>query len=105
MIYNIFKLNNNKFKYNFLSKDKDLSLSKIISNIYIKKIEFNIVNLKYLYLNSDIFQKSISIYLKNRKKKLLRILKKALRLVRIPSIYYNKEEDNNNSYIINNNNN
>ena len=74
-------LNNNKFKNWFI-----LGLKRIISKIYHKKVEFNFVNLKYLHLNSDIFSESIAIKLRNRENKLLRILKKALKLVKLPSL-------------------
>lgn len=49
-------------------------------------MEFNFVNLKYLHLNSDIFSESISIKLKNRQNRLLKVLSKALKLVKLPSI-------------------
>lgn len=47
-----FKLNLNKYKFEekFLSR-----LSNIISKIYNKKIEFNIVNLKNIVFNTDLF--------------------------------------------------
>ena len=74
-------LNNNKLKNWFI-----LGLKKIISKIYHKKVEFNFVNLKYLHLNSDIFSESIAIKLRNRENRLLRVLKKALKLVKLPSL-------------------
>jgi hypothetical protein len=74
-------LNNNKFKNWFI-----LGLKRIISKIYHKKVEFNFVNLKYLHLNSDIFSESIAIKLRNRENRLLRVLKKALKLVKLPSL-------------------
>ena len=74
-------LNNNKFKNWFI-----LGLKRIISKIYHKKVEFNLVNLKYLHLNSDIFSESIAIKLRNRENRLLRVLKKALKLVKLPSL-------------------
>jgi len=61
-------------------------LNSLISRVYKKKVEFNFVSLKYLHLNSDIFSESISIRLKNRKNRLLRVLKKALKLVKLPSV-------------------
>ena len=74
-------LNNNKFKNWFL-----LGLKNIISSVYNKKVEFNLVNLKYLHLNSDIFSDSIAIKLRNRQNRLLTVLKKALKLVKLPSL-------------------
>lgn len=73
----------NNLKY----KSKNLFfLNNIISNIYNKKVEFNIINLKYLHLNSDIFSQVIVKKLKNRKNKLLTTMKKALKLVKLPNI-------------------
>jgi hypothetical protein len=73
-------INNNKFKNWFL-----LGLKKVISKIYNKKVIFNFVNLKYLHLNSDIFTETIATKLRNRQNRLLRVLKKALHLVKLPS--------------------
>lgn len=86
-------VNNNKFKNWFI-----LGLKKIISKIYRKKVEFNFVNLKYLHLNSDIFSQSIAIKLRNRENRLLRVLKKALKLVKLPALnkisFYDKKSNN-----------
>lgn len=73
-------LNTDAFKYNniYLSR-----LSSIIKNVYGKKIEFNIINLKYIYLDSHIFSESIALKIRNRKNKLIKILKKALSLQHI----------------------
>ena len=61
-----------------------LGLNSIIQKIYKKKVEFNIVNLKYLHLNSNIFSESITLKLRKRKNRLLKVLKRALKLVRLP---------------------
>jgi len=76
-------LNLNKFKFedNFL-----LKLKPLISEIYNKDVEFNIVNLKTLYLNSDIFTQVIALKLKNRNNKLLRVLKSSLSMVKLPKV-------------------
>lgn len=73
--------NNYKFNKSFIS-NKGLGLDSLISKIYNKKVEFNIVDLKSSHLNSDIFSDSISTKLNDRKKRVLRVLKKALSLVR-----------------------
>jgi hypothetical protein len=73
--------NKSKFEYTRL-----FPLSKIISKIYGKKVEFNIVNLKYIYLNSDIYSQSIAIKLKNRKSRLLRVIKSCMSIVNIPNL-------------------
>jgi hypothetical protein len=40
------------------------ALTSILKKVYNKHVEFNLVNLKYLHLNSDIFSESIAIKLK-----------------------------------------
>jgi hypothetical protein len=71
----------------YKNKSKNiLALNNIISKIYNKKVEFNIVNLKYLHLNSDIFSEAIVKKLKNRNNRLLKVLKRGLKLVKLPSI-------------------
>jgi len=54
--------------------------------IYNKKIEFNIINLKYMFLDSNILSESIVLKIKNRKNKLIRVLKKALKFDKINKI-------------------
>ena len=57
-------------------------------NIYQKKIEFNIVNLKYIHLNSDILSESMAIKLKNRRNKILKVLTRVLKLIKLPSLHH-----------------
>ena len=59
----LFRINQYKFNSIYLSR-----LNKIVSIIYNKNVEFNIVNLKYVYLDSSIFSESVLIKIKNRKK-------------------------------------
>jgi hypothetical protein len=82
-------LNKSKFENKFLSK-----LKPLISKLYNKEVEFNIINLKTLYLNSDIFTEAISLKLKNRDNKLLRVLRSALSLVKLPKVNRIKEQYN-----------
>jgi hypothetical protein len=63
---------------------KGIGLINLLSNIYDKQVEFNIVDLKSVHLDGDVFSHSMALKLKNRKIKLLRVLKKALRLVNLP---------------------
>lgn len=65
---------------------KLVPLISILDKVYQKKVEFNIVNLKYLYLNSDILSQSIAIKLKNRKNRLLRVLKSFVSMVKLPEL-------------------
>jgi len=80
----------NLLKNNFKFKDFNLFyLKNLITKVYNKKVEFNIIHLKQLYLNSDMFIESIAIKLKNRKNKLLKVFKKALKMVKLP-VYLKK---------------
>ena len=72
----------NKSKFNNTNL---LKLIYILEKVYNKKVEFNIVNLKYLHLNSHIFSETILTKLKNRKNRLLRVLKTSLSMVKLPS--------------------
>jgi hypothetical protein len=60
-------LQDNKLKFDglFLSKLIDL-----IQQIYNKKVQLNIVNLKKMHLNSDIYTQAVSLKLRNRDNKL-----------------------------------
>jgi hypothetical protein len=74
-------LNNNKF--NSLSI---INLNKLINNIYKKKSIINIINIKYAYLNNNILIDNILSKLNDRKKGVLRVLKKLLKLIKIAEI-------------------
>jgi hypothetical protein len=79
--------NQNKFKISFLKY-----LTRLVSNLYNKEVVFNIVNLKKLHLNSDIFTQAISLKLKNRNNKIFRVLKKSLRRIKIPYVNRAREK-------------
>jgi hypothetical protein len=74
-------LNKSKYEDKFL-----LGLKPLIKKIYNKEVEFNIVNLKSIYLNSDIFTQLLSLKLKNRNNRLLIVLKHFLHMVKLPKI-------------------
>lgn len=76
-------------------------LKNLISRVYNKKIQLNIIHVKQLYLNSDIFIESMAIKLKNRKNKLLKVFKKALKLVKLP--FFNKYNTNKTLFVKDNN--
>lgn len=82
----LISFNKRKFENTYL-----LPLNKLIKKIYDKKIEFNLIDLKYFYLNSDIFSQAIAIKIKNNKNKLLKVLKASLSIVKLP--YLNKLSD------------
>jgi hypothetical protein len=71
-------INDTKFETSVLSE-----LTRLVSNIYNKDVEFNIVNLKKLHLNSDIFTQAVSIKLKNRNNNVYRVLKSSLSNVKL----------------------
>ena len=89
----LLNLNLFKFEDNFFLKFKPL-----ISKIYNKEIEFNIVNLKAVYLNSDIFTQAISLKLKNRNNRLLKVLRTFLYMVKLPKVNIIREQFNYVSY-------
>src|SRR6201992_961968 len=74
-------LNNNKFNYINL-----LNIYNILYKIYEKKVKINITNMKYLYMENNIFVESLTRKLNDRKKGVLRVLKKALKLIKIAEI-------------------
>src|ERR1700761_2021018 len=91
----------NNFKLNNLNL---INLKKLIYRLYNKNINLNITNLKYVYLNNSIFIMSVINKLNDRKKSVLRVLKKALKLVkmaRLDSVLLLKKEKfkNNNKSI------
>lgn len=71
--------NNVKFTKPFINE-----LTTLVQSIYGKRVAFNIVNLKKMHLNSDIFTQAVSLKLKNRDNKLYRVLKSSLRKVKLP---------------------
>ena len=77
----LISFNESKFEKKYL-----LPLTSLVTRVYNKKVEFNLVNLKYLYLNSYIFSDTLVTKLKNRKNKLLRVLKTSLLMFKLPSI-------------------
>lgn len=82
----LLSLNKYKFEDKFL-----LKLEPFVSKIYNKEIEFNIVNLKAIYLNSDIFTQAISLKLRNRDNRLLKVLRYFLYMVKLPKVNFLKE--------------
>jgi hypothetical protein len=85
----LLNLNKSKFENKFLSK-----LKPLIAKLYNKEVEFNIVNLKTLYLNSDIFTEAISLKLKNRNNRLLQVLRSSLSMVKLPKVNRIREQYN-----------
>jgi hypothetical protein len=58
----------------------------LVRKLYNKEVEFNIVKLKKMHLNSDIYTQVVSLKLRNRNNKLYRVLKTSLRKIKLPVI-------------------
>ena len=70
-------------------------LNHILKKRYLKRISLNIVDLKYLYLDSNIMASAITTKLKDRKKRVLRVLKRVLGLIKKPYFkihFYNRKK-------------
>jgi ribosomal protein S3 len=52
------------------SNQTDKLIPYIIQNMYNKEVEFNIVELNQMHLNSDIYTQAVAMKLKNRKNSL-----------------------------------
>ena len=70
--------NRRKFENTYI-----LPLNKLLNNVYNKKVEFNLIKLKYFYLDSNILSQAIAIKIR-KKKNLLKIFKSCLKLVKLP---------------------
>lgn len=68
----------NDYKFNYILLYK---LGIIISTLYNKKIEFNIINLKYPYLDSNIFTNIIAKKLQNREINNRKLFSRALKWI------------------------
>jgi len=73
-------INKAKFENSYLQ-----GLISLIRKIYKKNVEFNIINLKYFYFNSDIFTQPLVLKLR-KKKKVLRYLKALVKRAKIKNI-------------------
>ena len=79
-------INKSKFNYNYLQY-----LKKYLEKIYNKNVEFNLVNLRRFYLNSDILSESITLKVRKNRRKLLKYLNTLKRKVKIrnkKNLYY-----------------
>lgn len=71
-------INESLYKYTYLQV-----LKIYLEKIYNKKVEFNLINLKYHYLNSDILSESITLKITRNRRKLLNYLNKLIWKVNI----------------------
>lgn len=82
--------NQNKFTNSFMKY-----LIRLVSNLYNKKVLFNIVDITKLHLNSDIYTQAVSLKLKNRKNRIYRVLKNSLSRVKMPLVKRIKNKQSN----------
>lgn len=74
----LFYINKSKFNYTYLQ-----FLKKHLEKVYNKNVEFNIINVKRFYLNSDILSESITMKIAKNRKKILKYLNKLKNKVKI----------------------
>lgn len=92
-------INNVKFEKPFISE-----FTRLVKNIYNKEVEFNIINLYKMHLNSDIYTQVVSLKLRNRENKLFKVLTRSLSKIKLPNVsrinekYYKANRD---EYLIN----
>jgi hypothetical protein len=65
------------------------SLINLINKIYNKNIQFNFINLKYFYTNSDIITQSLILKLRKNRRRLLKYLKSCISKINIKNININ----------------
>jgi hypothetical protein len=73
-------INKAKFENSYIQ-----GLISLIRKIYNKNVEFNIINLKYFYFNSNIYSQPLELKLK-KKRNVLRYLKVLIRKVKLQNI-------------------
>lgn len=67
---------------------KNLGLISLLEKLYSKKTKIRLVESRAVHLNSNIFVSAVSLKLRDRKNKVVRILRKAvLKRVRIPDLH------------------
>jgi len=96
-------INKSKFNNSYLQ-----NLTSLIKKIYKKNIQFNFINVKYFYINSDIFTQSLVLKLRKNRRKLLRYLKSCILKTNVknkinPISKYNLNLNNLNYLNLNNN--
>ena len=79
-------INKSKFNYTYLQ-----FLKKYLEKLYNKNVEFNLINLKRFYLNSDILSETLTLKIRKNRKKLLKYLNTIKRKVKTrnkKNLYY-----------------
>jgi hypothetical protein len=71
-------INRTKYNYTYLKY-----LKTCLEKLYNKNVEFNLVNIKRFYINSDILSETITLKLTRNRKKILRYLKNMRKKIKI----------------------
>ena len=104
--YSIWK-SSKSFKLQQIGTRLVSSLTNLIRKIYNKNVQFNFINVKYFYFNSDIITQSLVLKLRKNRKKLLKYLKSCISKIKIKNIKTNSISnyilDSNNLELKNNN--
>lgn len=83
-------INESVYKYTYLQIIKGY-----LEKIYNKKVEFNLINIKYHYLNSDILSESIILKTRKNRRRLLIYISKLILKVKIyktnKNVYYKQD--------------
>jgi hypothetical protein len=79
-------INKSKFNNSYLQ-----GLTNLVKKIYKKNVQFNFINLKYFYINSDIFTQSLILKLRKNRRKLLKYLKSCISKTNIKNIEVNSK--------------
>jgi hypothetical protein len=74
-------INQSIFKYTYLQ-----ILKTYIETVYNKRVEFNLINLKYHYLNCEILSKSITLKITRKRRKLSKYLKRLIRKIKVQKL-------------------
>ncbi len=80
-------INKSKFNYTYLQFIKNK-----LERLFNKNIEFNFINLKYFYLNSNILSESILLKIKRNRRKLIKHLTNLRRKIKIKKKRINLDE-------------
>lgn len=77
----LLKFNSVKFEKPFIVK-----LTHLVEKLYNKKVEFNIVNVNKVHLNSDILTQAVVLKAKSKRKNIYNVLKSSLNKVRLSNL-------------------
>lgn len=83
------RIHSNKSKFNIIDLNKrNVGLIPLIEKLYSKQVDMRLFDGKSIHLNSDVFSSAVSLKLRDRKNKVVKILRKAiLQMVRIPDLH------------------